>query len=291
MIACLAAAALTGCTASRSDRDRDREGDCQRSGTAVATAVSDDGRTWTARTAATEKAPRIGGGYVLLLHACGWTAVDLENGDVAAEGDGEPVGIAGGLVFTIDAEGDSVRGEPVVEDEEPGGSGGMVVSSPGSELQAFAVDDRLYVFHGSDGPATLTQYDGSGDTGWDALLPVLRSPAATTVGATLVVTSADGSVYGIDTVTGTVRWRVLAPTLGGTHVLRVRALDDAVVLTDWAELMSMDDVGTAVVLDAATGERLDRTIAPDPLVPLLEADGDGWRVTVESDPVPHVVEE
>lgn len=286
-VVCVAATTLAGCTDSALDRDRD----CRPSGTAVVTAVGDDGRSWTASTAATADPPTIGGGYVLVRHSCGWTAIDLEDGTVAREGGGEVAGIAGGFVFTLDGDGESVTGEPVVEGEAPGGYGGMVMSSPGADLQAYAVDDRLYVFPGSDGPVGVSQYAGPDDRRWDAVLPVLRSPTLTPVGATLVVTSTDGSVYGIDTRVGTVLWRVLAPASGGTQLVRARSRgEDEVVVTAWGAA-DTDDPGTVVVLDAATGEQLDRTAAPDPRVPLLAATADGWRVTVESEPIPYVIEE
>ena len=123
------------------------------------------------------------------------------------------------------------------------------------------------------------------------MLPVLRSPTLTPVGATLVVTSTDGSVYGIDTRVGTVLWRVLAPASGGTQLVRARSRgEDEVVVTAWGAADTVDP-GTVVVLDAATGEQLDRTAGRTRRVPLLAATADGWRVTVESEPIPYVIEE
>jgi outer membrane protein assembly factor BamB len=40
------------------------------------------------------------------------------------------------------------------------------------------------------------------------------------VGSVLVVTSADGSIYGLDLDDGTVLWRVLAPTLSASPLCR-----------------------------------------------------------------------
>ncbi|MBL0749018.1 PQQ-binding-like beta-propeller repeat protein [Nocardioides baculatus] len=287
VVACLAATTLAGCTASAEDRERD----CRPSGSAVVTGVADDGRTWTAATAATEEPPDIGGGYVLVRHPCGWTAIDLEDGAVVRTGFGEAAGIAGGFVFTLGAEGDSVDGEPVVEGDSPDGYGSMTVTSPGSDMRARAVADRLYVHPGGDGPSTLSQYAGPGDQRWDALLPVLRQPTLTPVGSVLVVTSTDGSVYGLDMAVGTVRWRVLAPSLEGTVRLRARPRgDDEVVLTTW-DRAGKGDTATVVVLDAATGEELDRTAAPDPLDPVLAATADGWRVTIDSEPILQLIEQ
>lgn len=282
-LACLTA--LTGCVASEGRREQD----CRPSGSAVVRAVGPGG-AWTARTAATEDPPSIGGGYVLVRHSCGWTALDLADGAVVREGDGHAVGIASGFVFTRNEVDNSVIGEPVVEGGTVDGYRRMIVGSNAAIL-AQAVDDRLYVVDGGGGgPATVTQHVGPAVRGWDAVLPVVRQPTLTTVGTTLVVTSADGSVYGLDTSTGRVRWRALAPTLEGTVILRVRALDDQVVLTTW-ESAGVDGPGKVVVLDAVTGERLERVAAPDSWEPQLEASADGWQVTVRSEPAPMVMEE
>lgn len=282
-LACLTA--LTGCVASEGRREQD----CRPSGSAVVRAVGPGG-AWTAQTAATQDPPSIGGGYVLVRHSCGWTALDLDDGAVVREGEGEAVGIASGFVFTLNGVDDAVIGEPVVEGGTVDGYRRMIV---GLHVPMFAqaIDDRLYVVDGGrEGPVTVTQHVGPTRRGWDANLPVVRQPTLTAVGTTLVVTSADGSVYGIDTSTGTVRWRALAPTLQGTVILRVRALDDQVVLTTW-EPAGIDGPGKVVVLDAVTGERLDRVAAPDSWEPQLEASADGWQVTVRSEPAPMVMEE
>ncbi len=251
-------------------------------------ATGPDGRSWQTRTRVTEHPPSVGGGYVLVRHPCGWTALDLEDGDVVRTGDGEAVGVAGGFVYTVDDDGETVRGDRVEEGAGTGELAGSQLTMPGRQLQAYVVGEHLYVLPREDGPVSLTQYAGGGDSRWDATLPVLREPTLTPVGQVLVVTSSDGSVYGIDLSTGTVRWRALAPTVAASSLLRVRARGSQAVVT--VREGAADAPATVTVLDAATGRPLDRTAAPDPDVPALEATGDGWRVTVESDALPHVME-
>jgi hypothetical protein len=60
------------------------------------------------------------------------------------------------------------------------------------------------------------------------------------------------------------------------------------VVTVWDQ-SDASGSATVMVLDARTGERVDRAAHPDPAVPRTEASADGWRVTVDSEPVPHVM--
>jgi outer membrane protein assembly factor BamB len=276
----LAASTLGGCSG-------DDRGDCRPVASAVVSATGPGGRSWTARTAAAEDPPSIGGGYVLLRHSCGWTALDLDDGHVVRRGDGDAVGVAGGFVYTRDEDDRSVVGELV----EPGAGFGRVdrtsVTMTGG-VMAYVVEDHLYVMPDDAGPLTLSQYDPGGDVVWDATLPTVREPTFAAVGSILVVTSADGSIYGLDLDDGTVLWRVLAPTLSASPLLQVRAAGDAAVVTVWDQ-SDASGSATVMVLDARTGERVDRAAHPDQAVPRTEASADGWRVTVDSEPVPHVM--
>jgi outer membrane protein assembly factor BamB len=274
-----ALASLAGCTGSA-------PGSCEPGGTAVVTATGPDGRTWQRTTDVTIEPPSVANGYVLVRHPCSWTALDLQDGRVVREGDGKAAGVAGGWVYTYSDDGETVSGEPVEEGRGAGEFDRRDLVTPGQQQQAYTVGEHLYVLPRDDGPVGVTQYAGGGDEQWTVSLPVAREPTLTPVGEVLVVTSADGSVYGIDTQLGTMMWRTLAPTSATTYVLRARARhDDEVVLTVWDAPDSVDAAGTVVVLDAATGERLDRSARPDPGEPDLTASSDGWRVDVEADPL------
>lgn len=274
-LAC-ALAGLAGCTGDAPD-------DCQPGGTALVTATGPDGRTWQRTTDVTVEPPSVDGGYVLVRHPCSWTALDLEDGGVVREGDGTAVGVAGGFVYTSSDDGETLSGEAVEAGEASDEVDRRVLYTPGGQQQAYAVGGQLYVLPRDDGPVTLTQYAGGGDERWDASLPVVREPTLTPVGEALIVTSADGSVYGLDLDTGEVRWRVLADTVSATSRMSVRAHHDQAVVT-----MRGGDAGgtpSVVVLDTTTGERLDRSAPPDPDEPALTGTSDGWRVDIEADPL------
>ena len=279
-LAC-ALAGLAGCTGDAPD-------DCQPGGTALVTATGPDGRTWQRTTDVTVEPPSVDGGYVLVRHPCSWTVLNLEDGGVVREGDGTAVGVAGGFVYTSSDDGETLSGEPVEEGKASGEVDRRALHTPGAQQQAYAVGGDLYVLPRDDGPLTLTQYAGGGDERWAASLPVVREPTLTPVGEVLVVTSADGSVYGLDLDTGDVMWRVLADTVSATSRMSVREDHDQAVVT----VRGGDAGGTplVVVLDATTGERLDRSAAPDPNEPALTGTSHGWRVDIEADPL-WVVEE
>ena len=278
-LAC-ALAGLAGCTGDAPD-------DCQPGGTALVTATGPDGRTWQRTTDVTVEPPSVDGGYVLVRHPCSWTALDLEDGSVVREGDERAVGVAGAWVYTLDDDDESVSGEAVEAGTVDHDTVSWTLHTPGQQQQAYAVDEHLYTLPRQDGPVSLTQYATGGVERWTASLPVVREPTLTPVGDVLVVTSADGSVYGVDLGTGDVRWRALVDPLADTYGMSVRRRDDQAVVT--ARPDSADPV-SVVVLDAATGERLDRSARPAPEEQGLTGTSDGWSVVVEAEPM-WVIEE
>ena len=261
--------------------------DCEPGGSALVSATGPDGRTWETTTEVTLQPPSVGSGYVIVRHPCGWTALDLEDGTVVREGEGTAVGVAGGFVYTLADDGETVDGEAIEEGASSGDLDGITIASPGRQRQAYTVDEHLYVLPRDDGgPVSLTQYVGGGENQWDTTLPVVREPTLTPVAEVLVVTSSEGSVYGVDLDSGTVLWRTLVTTVEATSQLSVRARGDQAVVT----ARSAGGPASVVVLDPTTGDRLDRSAAPDPAEPVLSGMSDGWRVDIESDPI-YVMEE
>lgn len=262
--------------------------DCGEGAHATVSATGSGGRHWQTRLPEpTEQPPQISGGYVLVRHPCGFTLLDLVDGDVVRTGsENGAVGVAGGFVYSVkdlvlenenQIGGYAVVAEPVVGQEVPGVGGGMTATYA-ERVWARIVDESLYIV--SD-ERRLERRTATGVARWETTLPVLRNPVIVHVGDVVVVTSTDGSVYGVRGGDGKVLWRQTVDTMKVSYLMSVRPRGSAVVVTARPGAGRGPDV---FALDAATGSRLPGSPRADPKEPRVIR-ADGWSVSIESEQI------
>lgn len=280
-----AAVALTGCTGPDAPPG---SSSCGEGGRTTVSGTGRGGSAWrTELSLPTDRPPQVSGGHVVVRHPCGFTVLDLSDGEVVRSGGGVgTVGLAGDHVVLVDdlrGTGDPDGPSYVVRavDVDGGEALDLRAGYGAEQLRALVVgrsvlvvrDEEVLERHRASGPEPL----------WSTTLPVVRRPMAVGVDDVLVVASADGSVYGLARDDGTVLWRHTVETTKPSYAIDLRPRGSAVVVT------ARPGAGTGpevVALDAATGMRLPGTPPPAPKVPPLVARGGGWTIALESEAGP-----
>ena len=278
-------AVLSGCAGS--DTPPPGSSDCGGGAPATVSATAREGRSWqTEVPLPTDRPPQVGGGYVLVRHPCGFTVLDLADGDILSTGTGSGIGTAGvvdGIVYSVRElveddviEGYAVDAAPLVGDEAPGIGSGSGIAYTG-RVWARVVDGALYVMSEDQ---RLVRHTATLRTRWETRLPVLRAPVIVRVGKVLVITSDDGSVYGVVARDGRVIWRQSVDAVDDHYLISVRRRGDAAVVTARPGAHGPE----VFALDAVSGARLPGSPRADPKDPPLVARGEGWTVSIVSGP-------
>lgn len=270
-------------------RSASEPGVCERT-TRVTGQSADHGDWTTLVSGAADEPPRIGDGYVLVRHDCGYAVLDLEDGREVKTGEETgAVGVADRFLYLVTPDGNGaniVESVPVVGD-----SVDNVVSTITSpcyeEVSAYLEHGYLYIATRNSLERTTTDVARKvrrPHERWEASLPILDGPTFTPVGDVLVVTSRDGSVYGLDMADLQVHWRTTVPSVSRDYVLSVEARDGLAIVTARPSV----DPPTIVRIRASDGKVLG--VAPAPAVesveiPLVDS-GEGWEVTLHPAPPP-----
>lgn len=175
---------------------------------------------------ASEVAPKIEDGSVVVMAPCGVAVVDLVDGQVRYEADtpGRVVGVLGDQLLTLDNSRDD--GTDIVGLSLDTGKKVAIYSVNTPFQDATVADGSLITLYGE----ILTATSGIGARPWWSIqLPVHGRPQVARSGQLVLVVADDGSTWAVDLADGTLVWRTVPPLAARRYALQVTSVPGTVL--------------------------------------------------------------